>query len=320
MKAKRGESSAKRLFLPWTVCPDRPPNFRELMVEQGMDYDDVIMHFPATEEEALASASGSFFGKSLERHNDFKRGEEGVLVRSESGEIKWIPERHGMLEIWEHPDTAYKDRYAIGSDVSAGLGLDYSVAYVKDRLTDALVARMRSNRVDANAWGFHLRDLSEYYGGATVCCERNGIGQTTIKCLQDLYVPQYVRILSGKTAGIVQKTFGWNESPNAKWELCGDLKTWFFKTESRLPCAILSDEAATFIVDGSRLTGESGKNDDCVIAAALAIQADSFMREVIEIPHPKPEPPSNTLEYIAFKDKEAAMKEAMGGGEYDTEW
>ena len=232
----------------------------------------------------------------------------------------------GIRETWCNGGVGpsrhlFKGRYAVGADVGEGFGGDYSVAYVLDRVTDSLVARFRSNRVDADTFGYNLKDISDYFGGATVCCERNGSGITTIKRLEELYVPQYVRILPGKTGGVVQKTFGWNQSPAAKYELCGDLKTWFFNTESEIPCGVLLDEASVFVRDGMRLGAEEGKNDDAVIAAALTLQANKFMREVSSIPQPEKEPPVDSIERVAWLDRKQCFEEAMGGGEYDnTEW
>lgn len=318
MKSKRGETKAKRLFLPWTVNPERPPDFRERMIQEGMNEDDVIMHYPETEEEAIASASGSFFGKALERHNDFVKGKCGYLIRSEDDKLTWNEDRFGMLEIWDFPETNWKGRYAIGSDPAEGLGGEYSVAYVLDRANDSLVARMRSNRIDADTWGVHLKDLSDYYGGATVCCERNGAGITTIKCLERLYVPQYVRIMAGKTGGVVQKTFGWQESTASRYECCGDLRTWLYNTQSQVKCGELIYECTTFIkADNGRPEHEPGKYDDCVFAAAMAIQADKFMGEVTEIPEEKP-PQLHTIEYYAHMDRKECMREAQG--EEDWDW
>jgi hypothetical protein len=320
MKSKRGETKAKRLFLPWTVNPDRPPDFRERMVQEGMDFDDVIMHFPATEDEALASASGSFFGKALERHSDFVKGECGYLIRSDDDSLSWSEDRHGMTEIWDFPETNWKGRYAIGSDVAEGLGSEFSVAYVLDRSNDSMVAKMRSNRIDADAWGIHLKDLSDYYGGATVCCERNGAGITTIKCLERLYVPQYVRIMAGKTGGVIQKTYGWSESTASRYEACGDLKTWLSNTQSHVKCGELLYECTTFIkADNGKPEHEPGKFDDCVFAAAMAIQCDKFQGSVVEIPQPDKPPPTDTLEYVAHMDRLECLREVMQDNE-DTEW
>jgi len=324
MASKRGENRAKRLFMPWTVNPDRPPNFRELMEESGMDHDDVIMHFPETEDEAIQSASGSFFGNSLTRHKEFRKGITGYLRKNEEdGTVVFVEDKHGFLEIWEFPDLSWKNNHAVGSDVGAGLGGNYSVAYAKNRREDKFIMRMRSNRIDPDTWGIHLDDLSTFCGDGCVCCERDGVGISTINKLAELGTNQYVRMLPGKTGGAITKIFGWQESSTAKNEACGDLRTYFANTVAEVPDAILIDEAATFIThpNGQIKAETETKQDDCVIGAALTLQADKFMGAAVEVPRPEKEPDHNTLEYIAFKDRQECLEEAMGGGEYDnTEW
>ncbi len=319
IKSMRGEGRFQRIFLPWNAHPERPENFRQLMIDSGMNMDEVMEHYPESEQEAIQSAFGSFFGKSLEKHDTYKNGDCGYLLRGESGILTFCPDRRGILEIWQHPESEWKDRYAIGSDVGEGLGQDYSVAYVKDRIEDRIVARLRSNRIDAHAWGDYLNDLSAYYGGALVCCERTGSGITTIKRMEELGTPQYVRISAGKTGGVIQKEFGWSTTQSSKYELCGDLKAWFASAEESVPCGLLVDEASTFIrMETGRLGGEEGKHDDCVIAAALSIQADRFLgaakRGIEE------EKSSITLEFIAKMDREEAIKEASCDSEFDYEW
>lgn len=311
VKSMKGEGRFDRIFLAWMAHPGRPADFRERMIASGMNEQDVIEHYPANEEEALQSAFGSFFSNALSRHMNFEPGETGFLIRDSNG-VQFIQDRNGMLAIWDHPDTSWKGRYAIGTDVSEGLGQDFSVAYVIDRVTSKLVARMRSNRIDAHVWGTHVHDLSEHYGFAVVCPERNGSGITTIKRMEDLGTPMYVRIVAGKTAGVVQKEYGWNSTSSSKFELCGDLKTYLSNTTADVLCGVLIEECSTFIrFENGRLGAEDGKHDDAVIAAGLTIQADKFMGAAIEIPKPVKEPSIDTLEYIAFKDRQACLEAAM---------
>jgi hypothetical protein len=140
-----------------------------------------------------------------------------------------------------------------------------------------MVCRMRSNRIDAYTWANLLYRLSMWYEKALIAVERNGSGLTTIKRLQELNANQYVRATAGKIGKSATKEYGWlaTGGPNGtKWELCGDLRTWFRKTRSPVYCSHLIDEASTFIkFENGTLGAEQGRHDDCVIAAGLAIQA-----------------------------------------------
>jgi hypothetical protein len=295
----KGLNKFARIFLPWTAHPERPANFRALMIDKGMTPEDVAENYPETEEEAIAAASGSFFGSDLARHNESKRGVRGDLIHITKTELDFEENARGTLEVWRWPyylledwnNNKWERRYAIGADVAEGLGGDYSVAYVYDRYLDEIGARYRSNRMDADKFGQYLQMLSKYYDKALIAVERNGAGITTIKRLQALSANQYVRLTPGKIGKAVTKEYGWLATGGvngSKWELCGDLRTWFAKTKGSIYCPILIDEASVFIkYENGTLGAEEGKHDDCVIAAGLMLQASVFVGDKAKEIKPK---------------------------------
>jgi hypothetical protein len=311
-----GLNSFKRIFLPWTAHPERPANFRELMEVAGMTQEDIKEHYPESEAEALTAATGSFFGSDIVRHSAFQPGIKGNLYRNMKKELEFTEDKQGIIEVWRWPyylldtynNNKWERRYAIGTDISEGLGGDYSVAYVYDRSLDQIVARMRSNRIDADQWAINLQRLSLYYDKALIAAERNGAGITTIKKLQTLKANQYVRITTGKIGKIITKEYGWLATGGAngtKWELCGDLRTWFKKAKGSIYCPILINEASTFIkFENGTLGAESGKNDDCVIAAGLMIQGSLFLGDVAKEVKPAKQ---GWRERLKQEDKEAAV-------------
>lgn len=281
----KGLNKFKRIFMPWWDRPGRPKDFIEREIQDGMDEDDAIEHYPSTEQEAISIVGGSYFGKTLKRHNNTILGHVGEL-RKKQKEYHFHQETRGILEIWRYPyflldgwdGLRWTNRYAIGSDVSEGLGATYSVSYVYDRLLHEFIARLRSNRVDAYQWAELLYKLSFYYENALICAERTGAGQTTVKRLKQLNANQYVKLKAGKVGSEVTKEFGWNTSDQSKHELCGDLKQWFRSTDGSVYCALLLDEASTFLKhDNGKLNPEDGKFGDCVMGAGCTLQADSFI-------------------------------------------
>ena len=297
-------NSFVRIFMNWRSRPDRPNNFKEIQLQEGFDEEDFIQEYPETEEEAISAATGSYFGKTLTRHDKFINdnnisGITGYLKKNREKEFEFIQEDKGVIELWRWPYFQCKDwdgyfwrnRYAMGSDVSEGLGQSYSVAYVMDRLLDELVCRARSNRLDAVQWAKVLYDLGHWYcngideeGGsedALNCVERTGAGQTTVKELSKMKGSnQYVRIISGKIGSGLTKELGWHESEQSKYILCDDLKAWFRTTNGGFYCPILIDEASTTIKhEGIKKIGpeDSTKLWDCVVAAGCTIQASQFL-------------------------------------------
>jgi len=313
----RGENDFRRIFLPWWANPMRPrETFKATEVRAGMTDEDFSQHYPETEEEAISTMLGSYFGRTLARHNQFLKGAVGDLLvggkrlseienlqahlRNTDGEIKFIQDPRGILEVWRFPyylaegwrNEWYTKRYGIGGDVSEGLGLSWSVAYGIDRLSDEFCFRLRTNRIDAYRWADYLYILGKWYRSATtytergltysdalICVERTGPGQTTVKRLSDLNANQYVTEVPGTMGAPLKKTFGWSETAQAKHDLSEDLRHYFRVTHADIYCPILIDEASTWIqVEGTRrLEPEEGAFGDCIIAAGCTIQASNFL-------------------------------------------
>ena len=285
------------LFMSWKDHPGRPKNFLKQQVAEGMDEEDVSQHYPSTIHEAISAVLGSYFGKTLGRHNDTLEGVKGSLILNNKKELEFVEEPNGILEIWRYPynlidgydGVPYRDRYCIGTDVSEGLGQSNSVAYVKDRLFDEPVAKLKSNRVDADEWGKLLHQLSQYYlecdvtgpGPSRICVERNGAGLTTIKRLSKLMSNQYLRIIPDKVGPGVTKQMGWPQTAQAIHEFCGDLKRWFGKTKGTVYDALLLEEAGMTILHQGTLHhgGRIGPLDethywDHVVAMGMTEQCD----------------------------------------------
>ncbi len=290
VSSMRGENDFARIFIPWNAHPGRPADFRARMLRSGMTPEDFSEHYPETEAEAISSSFAGFFGQALSRHTKTRKGIFGNLSRDEhTKEIIFTPDEHGILEIWRFPyyllDTydglKWSNRYAEGSDISEGLGASYSVGYIIDRFYDELVARLRSNRVDAYKWGDLLYLLSEWYDRALTCVEVTGAGQTTVKRLVELKANQYVKVTADKNGKAVTSQIGWPENEKNKYECCGDLRQWFVNMKGTMYDGILLDECATFIkFEGSKRIGpETGKMADCVMAASMAREADLFIAE-----------------------------------------
>ena len=306
LNSMQGLNSFARIFMPWWDCPERltdaevssmakdkeyiPADFKAKQIESGMDNDDFSQNYPETEAEAVSSLLGSYFGKTLARfQNRYIPGVTGNLIVNKSGEIEFLrtdDKKLGIMEVWRWPymfnekwnKLYWQRRYAIGSDVSEGLGQSYSVAYVIDRLSDEMVCRVRSNRLDASEWALVLFNLSRYYDNAMICPEKTGAGQTTVKRLQELDGNLYRKVVAGKVGSGMTKDLGFNQSNQAKHDLSEDLKNWFRHTKGGFWCPVLLDEAGTWTLkENNKIGPEDGKFGDCVIAAGLTIECSEVL-------------------------------------------
>ena len=315
--AMKNENDFDWIFMPWWDRPGRatdeeikqfekdgthPKAFIEGELRGGMHPDDAKAHYPATIEEAISAISGSYFGKSLARHDKPVPGIKGRLTYNKQSKlVDFAPETHGILEVWRYPyylladydEIPWERRYCIGSDVSEGLGQSYSVAYVMDRKSQEFIARLRSNRVDAHTWAKLLYWLSDYYSysrpssgeswhekeRALICVETTGAGQTTVHELKHLNANLYVQLAAGKVGSEVTKRFGWHESNQAKHDMSEDLRHFLISTLGKIYCPILVNECSTWILHDNGQVGpeDSTRFGDCVVGAGLTVQADIFM-------------------------------------------
>lgn len=302
-----GLNDFERIFLPWQANPNRSmkeipgkldgkgqpmTEFKRSMLRSGglhggqMDEEDFQQRYPETEDEAISIIGGSYFGKALSRHDkDYLsiEGHQGLITKDKQGDIEFIP-GVGPLTVWRYPyqtidnwdKLVWTNRYCIGSDISEGLGQSFSVAYVYDRNLHEIVARLRSNRIDAYTWGNMLHLLARWYDNALIIPERTGAGITTCKRLQDLNANLYLEIIPAKAGMPVTKKIGWTETHQSKNELCGELKHWLQTVDvPAVYCPILIDECSTYILgESGRLDPEEGHFGDCVIAAGCTIMGD----------------------------------------------
>ncbi|HSW65047.1 MAG TPA: hypothetical protein VLH56_17310 [Dissulfurispiraceae bacterium] len=293
LNSKAGINQFVRIFLPWMVHPDRPKDFRERMERAGMSKEDVIWHYPETEDEAVSAIASSYFGDSLARHKHARPGIKGQFIRDKQTKVVRFEEKPGgVVELWRYPywiakgwDGSYWERrYAMGSDVSEGVGSSFSVAYLKDRKIDEIICKISSNRISAHEWAVQLSMMSDYYERAVITVERTGAGQTTVKRLEELKANQSVRMVSGRTGKEITKEYGWHESQQNKHELCGDLRRWLKEMKGVLWDAELIAQCQTWIEgETGKLGPEKGRLGDCVMAAGCTQQASQYLGPVEKI-------------------------------------
>lgn len=324
----QGTNDVTRLFLPWWAHPERSrkpvldadgspmldgkgqamTEFKLQALRSGgtnggqMTEEDFQQRYPETEQEAISTLGGSYFGEVLGRHIKSRGGLKGMLTRVLKDKcLRYSPVNTGIMELWRYPyylirrdnDEWWSNRYCIGADISEGTGNTYSVGYVKDRLLDELVLRLRTNRMDAyrfanvlwvlSQWYCNVREWTEEKGvvpePCLICVERTGAGQTTVGRLKDLGANQYVHIAPGKVSVGLSSDLGWSETNQAKYDLSEGLRTWLRTMTGVLYDSTLLDELSTWIQhEGTNKLGpEGGKFGDCVIAAGLTEQASLSM-------------------------------------------
>jgi hypothetical protein len=263
--------------------------------EAGMSEEMIQQEFYCSFTASLAKC---FFSGALDNHKTVCRGIMGILtkIKDSKDQFEFNDDRQGNCELWRFPyqktsnwdGRFWTHRYCIGSDISEGLGRDYSVAYVYDRQLKEFIFVQSSNKIDSYIWGDKLYGLSLYYGNALIVPERNGAGITTINRLIDLKANLYVKEIVAGIGKQVTKQYGWLETKESKQSICGTLKSHLMKKNSKIHDSALLQECASFVKDEDKekLGADTGFHDDRVIAAALALQGDLYLPKPEQIKEP----------------------------------
>ena len=279
----KGLNTFKRIFLDPFVVPTRNPAtfVADLMKQEGLTEEDRIMQYPLTEQEAISSVAGSYFGQYIIRYSAIPGVIGNFKLDRKRNLIVFEEDPKGIVELWRWPQRKWVNRYAIGSDVGEGTGGSYSVSYVYDRQLEEIVCRMRSNKIEADRWANLLIYQGIYYTRAMIGAERMGPGITTVQHLQKKYTHLYMRRREGRTKGTFTYEVGFHTSDESKRLALSHLKAYYRDVFRYVPCGYLLDESGTFIEQegGGGLSAETGAFDDCVMAMAITLVVSKSMPE-----------------------------------------
>ena len=162
-KAESGENSFLPIRLPWTVHPERNPEWREQqdrdlgprMAGQECDCDFLASGDTVFEPDDLLFYEQTYLKDPVE-----KRGIDGNL---------WI---------WEQPD--YSKSYMVVADVARGDSKDYSAFHVFDIETCVQVGEYKG-KLSPKDYGNVLVAISAEYNDALLVVENANIGWATIE-------------------------------------------------------------------------------------------------------------------------------------------
>ena len=177
------------LFFPWYRLPEyalEPPD--------GWQYDASSPHTPAqqywaevqrgklgtvkfrreypeTPDQAYAAVAGAWLGDEL------FQDVESLRLEVSGGALAGVDPR---------------DKYAIGVDVGAGTGGDWSTIVVVSAMTRQVVDIRRSNTMSPTEWAEVVADASRKWNNAKVCVEQNGTwGGIVVNELRHMSIPQW---------------------------------------------------------------------------------------------------------------------------------
>jgi hypothetical protein len=242
--------------------------WRRLKIAEG-GYDKFRQEYPSTWKEAFVVSGSNVF--NLEKLNALVP--QPILSRREFNLESRIFEdaRQGSLEIYKYP--TFEDAFAIGADVSLGVGKDSSAAVVmnKDR---EVCAVYRNNTIDPSYFGDMLFYLGRYYNNALLAVENNSMGIATLNRLTQMkYVNMYYQTKIANVSKEEGNRIGWRTSSASKPAIIGFLKNAIDSEDIWIPSRVMINELMNYISDdGGKTNAAPGYNDDTVIALAIVLE------------------------------------------------
>jgi len=294
MGAVNGENEYVPIFVPWYLMPEysrTAPDgmvlteeeeklvdihsltldqiyWRRLKIAEG-GYEKFRQEYPATAEEAfVVSGSNVFNTEKLQ-----KLIPQPILSQREFDFEKTLFEekQRASLHIYKYPK--FEDAFIIGSDVSLGVGRDYSTAVIMNSKKE-VVALYRNNYIDPSKFGDLLFYLGRYYNNALLAVENNSMGIATLnRLVQMKYTNLYYQTKIANISSEEGTRLGWRTSHSSKPAIIGFLKNAIDNEEVWIPSPIIIHELMTYVMDDTGKTNAiAGGNDDCVISLAIALE------------------------------------------------
>jgi hypothetical protein len=228
--------------------------------------------YPSTPDEAfIASGRPKFNVTSLRKYKQqCKPGERGN-IQIKNGTPVWVPDPHGYIEIWKHPQP--ETFYCIGADVAEGLATgDYSVGLVGD--DDFNVVAAWYGHIDPDLFGKELVKLARYYNEAYLGVESNNHGLTTLKAIQnEEYYNIFFMKSFDKIADKITQKIGWQTNARTKPMMIDKLGEFLRERWLGIQFKTLIDECLTYIIEDNGATNaQEGCHDDTVMAMAILLQ------------------------------------------------
>jgi len=233
--------------------------------------------YPLTDSEAFLSSGNPRFDISelIKLEEKCYDGQHVELFEKPSiNGTLIIPKNltNAPLKVWQQPQDGHE--YVIGADVAEGIGGDFSVASVVDKLSHRTVARWRGDVQPAD-FGEVLEQLGRWYNHALIGVEINNHGLTTVQRLVDIGYDHIYRKESGIDERYQEYTskLGWHTDVRSKPLMIDGLAEAIAKKHLVDYDRIFINECMTYVTDDrGRTNAQEGCHDDTVMATAIAYQ------------------------------------------------
>jgi len=193
--------------------------------------------------------------------------------------LKFEADESGRYLLWEEPIAGHQ--YVIGLDASEGVDKDATCAYVKDRESGHFCCSVYGKRLSVDEAAECAVRMAKYFNAAHICIEINGVGLAVLENVRKRgYTKLYHRREIDNTTNKLTKVVGFRTSRDSKVRIVQNLKAALSSGKAVIYDPLFLSEASTYIITKTGgYEAQSGKNDDTVMAAALAQEMDAALPE-----------------------------------------
>lgn len=252
--------------------------WRRAIIEKKCQGDPEVFEqeYPSNDIDCFLNGQNLVFGSAIIKNLDRQTRNPSFqcfLLSDGNGGVKLHEDEKGLISIWQKPDPATS--YVIGADPSGGVGRDNGAAYVLNRSTGALVARLWG-QLEPNDFANDLWKLAQFYNKAFINVEANNHGHAVIQALTaKQYRNLYKRRAMDEMTKQLTNKVGFLTTNESKLSLTENFKTACKEGKLVSFDKDLIAELTTFVQVASK-TGRSirreasgGSHDDLVMAACL---------------------------------------------------
>lgn len=276
------EQGFRKRFLPWSLHPDRDDRWYDRDPEvRSLKSHERAEQYPANEHEAFTLTNRVFFDPEDIAH--YSSTVREPLYRADfetvgSSQARLRKDGGGTLRVYREPQPDRK--YAVFADVATGRGLDYSAAYVIDLSNMEWCAEYRS-KIDSDLYAKDLHFLGKWFNTALIAVESTGgYGEAVIIPLRDgragrpAYPRLYRHVMSSRPDQPIAKTYGFPTNAKTRPLIVNQLDKALRDRALPFVTALMLGEMQTFVYHdhGTSPAAQSGCRDDCVMAAAGALE------------------------------------------------
>jgi len=231
---------------------------------------DFYEQYPSTQEEAFISTGDSFFDKDgLNEQEIVEPKSIGNIVKFE-GEYVFRENETGLFKIYEYPKKG--EEYIIGGDTAEGLehGDESTWVVVNNRTNET--ACVYNHRIPPDDFAQDGIILANFYNEAMIAPENKGYGYGVCQDIWNSYGNIYRNIKTKEGNEKETKDLGFNTNSSTRREMLAQLNEEIKEGSTDLKDKDLIRQCQTFVNVNGKPQAEKGKNDDLVIARAIAGQ------------------------------------------------